>query len=184
MGVGSFMSNWSPHSCCNEPMVRMTCRSPLSIALLSACFSLACTASTAVGLRADGGPGPQKCSDKALEVMKILRLRPGDSSTIVVDANQTSQSPIIVSDGPIESFLEDSLGFLDPLTRMYGQVWTGGTNVIIRYYEARPPDGEPLPICAVARLGHGQLRKVPGPNPGTAQLEFPIAGIYIVDGFR
>lgn len=116
--------------------------------------------------------------------MRILRLRPGDSSTVVIDANQSSQSPIIVNDGPVESHLTEELGFLDAGTRMYGQIWTGGPNVVIRYYEARPPDAEPISICAVARLGRGQLKKKPGPAPGTAELEFSRAGVYIVDGFR
>ncbi|MFL5358620.1 hypothetical protein [Archangium sp.] len=39
----------------------------------------------------------------------------------------------------------DELGFLDAGTRLYGQIWTGGPNVVIRYYEARPPDADPIP---------------------------------------
>jgi hypothetical protein len=158
-------------------------KAPFFSALVVSCLGLGCTAS-GVALRPDGGPGPEKCPEKALEAMRILRLRPGDTSTVVIDANQSSQSPIIVNDGPVESYLERELGYLEPLTRMYGQIWTGGPNVVIRYYEARPPDGDPIPICAVARLGHGQLKKKQGPAPGTAELEFPIAGVYIVDGFR
>ncbi|RKH43616.1 serine/threonine protein kinase [Corallococcus sicarius] len=153
-----------------------------SLAAIS-CLSFGCAGSS-VSTRPDGGPGPQACSEKALEVMKILQLRPGDSSTAEIDANQTSQQSIIVNDGPVESYLTEDLGPLSPVTRLYGQIWTGGPNVVIRYYEARPPDGEPLPICAVARLGRGGLLKRPGPRPGSAVLEFSRAGIYIVDAFR
>ena len=65
-----------------------------------------------------------------------------------------------------------------------GRVWTGGPQVVIRYYEAQPPDGDKVPICAVARASKGQLRKLPGSKPGTALLEFSGAGVYIVDEYR
>ncbi|WP_343073407.1 hypothetical protein [Pyxidicoccus fallax] len=116
--------------------------------------------------------------------MRILRLRPGDSSSVEIDANQNGYSSITVNDGPVESILQGHLGYLDPTTRLYGQIWTGGPNVVIRYYEARPPDGDPIPICAVARLGRGGLLKKPGSPPGSAVLEFSGAGVYIVDAFR
>jgi hypothetical protein len=155
----------------------------LSPLVIVSCLGLGCTAA-GVSTRPDGSPGPQECSEKALEVMKILQLRPGDSSTVEIDANQSSQSPIFVNDGPVESFLTEDLGPLSPVTRLYGQVWTGGPNVVIRYYQARQPDGEAIPICAVARLGRGGLLKKPGPRPGSAVLEFSRAGVYIVDSFR
>jgi hypothetical protein len=116
--------------------------------------------------------------------MRYLRLRPGDSALAVIDANQNSQETISVNDGPVESFLSSFLNSLPPTTRLYGQIWTGGPNVVIRYYEARPPDGEAIPICAVARLGQGQLKKLPGSLPGNALLGFYQANVYIVDGFR
>jgi hypothetical protein len=146
-------------------------------------LSLGC-AGAGVPLRPDGSPGPQDCPQKALEAMRILRLRPGDASSAEIDANQSSQDSITVNDGPVESVLAEYLGYLPPATRLYGQIWTGGPNVVIRYYEARPPDGDPIPFCAVARLGHGGLRKRPGPRPGSAVLEFSQTGIYIVDAFR
>ena len=151
--------------------------------VLTSCLGLGCTGS-GVTLRPDGSPGPQPCSEKAREAMKYLQLRPGDSSTVEIDANQSSQDSISVNDGPVESLLLGYLGYFSPATRVYGQIWTGGPNVVIRYYEARPPDGETVPICAVARLGGGQLRKQPGSVPGNAILQFSTAGIYIVDDFR
>ncbi|MDC0711552.1 serine/threonine protein kinase [Stigmatella sp. ncwal1] len=146
-------------------------------------LGLGCTG-TGVSIRPDGSPGPQACPEKALETMKILRLRPGDSSTVELDANQSGQSPISVNDGPVESILKEDFGYLPPVTRLYGQIWTGGPNVVIRYYEARPPDGERILICAVARLGRGGLLKKPGPRPGSAVLDFSRSGVYIVDDFR
>jgi hypothetical protein len=116
--------------------------------------------------------------------MEYLRLSVADSAWIELDANQADTSPITLYDGPIESVLEGDLGLLESPTRLYGRVWTGGPQVVIRYYEARPPGGTKIPICAVARLAKGQLRKRPESKPGTAILEFSRAGADIVDEFR
>lgn len=137
-----------------------------------------------VPLRPDGSPGPEKCSEDALKAMRILRLQVGDSAFAELDVNQTDTSPVTLYDGPIESMLNDDLGPLESPTRLYGRVWTGGPQVVIRYYEAHPPDGDKVPICAVARLGDGQLRKRPESKPGTAILDFPVASAFIVDSFR
>jgi hypothetical protein len=116
--------------------------------------------------------------------MRILRLQVGDAASVELDVNQTDTSPITLYDGPVESMLNDDLGPLEPPTRLYGRVWTGGPQVVVRYYEAKPPNGDVIPICAVARLAHGQLKKLPGSKPGMAVLEFSAAGVYIVDPFR
>jgi len=117
--------------------------------------------------------------------MEYVQLHPGDSGMVEIDANQTGYSPISLNDGPVESFLwSEQLGWLPIGTRLYGQVWTGGPSVVIRYYTARPPDSGPIPICAVARMGKGQMRKLPGSKPGNALLEFSRAAVYIVDEFR
>jgi hypothetical protein len=98
--------------------------------------------------------------------------------------NQIDASPIILYDGPIESFLDGPLGALEPATRLYGQVWTGGSQVVVRYYEAHPTDGDKVPICAVARLGRGQMRKLPDSKPGMAYLEHGSVSVFVVDSFR
>lgn len=154
----------------------------LSLAALT-CVSLGCTTS-GVSLRPDGSPGPEKCSEEALKTMRILRLQPGDTVFVEIDANQTDESPITVMDGPVESFLNRDLKTLPSLTRLYGYIWTSGPTVVIRYYEARPYGGDRIPICAVARLGNGGLKKKPGSPPGTAVLEFSEASVWIVDDFR
>ena len=116
--------------------------------------------------------------------MRKLGLSVGDSSDVELDVNQTDTSPITLYDGPVESMLNSPLGNLPAVTRLYGRVWTGGPQVVIRYYEVHPPDEEPVPICAVARLAHGQLKKKPESLPGTGILEFSKAGLYIVNSFR
>jgi hypothetical protein len=143
------------------------------------------SATGGVALRPDGTPGSQKCPEKALEIMGYLRLNVGDAAFAQLDANQSRTTPITLYDGPIESVLEDNLGIIEAPSRLYGRVWTGGPQPVIRYYEAQPLDGgRRVPICAVARLGFGQLRKRPDSQPGTAVIDSSRAGVFIVDEFR
>jgi len=153
-----------------------------SIVLLGT--SSGCTTTGGVALRPDGTPGPQECPAKALEIMRYLRLRVGDAALADLDANQIDARRITLYDGPIESILKDDLGTLEATTRLYGQVWTSGPQVVIRWYEAHPPDGDKVPICAVARLSRDQMRKLPESKPGMAILDGSVAAAYIVDAFR
>ncbi|HZH78089.1 MAG TPA: serine/threonine protein kinase [Archangium sp.] len=157
---------------------------PLLASVVLLCVSSGCATAGGVALRPDGTPGPQECPTKALEAMRRYDLSVGDGAAVELDVNQTSTSPITLYEGPVESMLNSSLGTLPGVTRLYGQVWTGGPQVVIRYYEAHPPDEEPIPICAVARLAAGQLKKKPESKPGTAILEFSSAGVFIVNAFR
>ncbi|WP_224363522.1 serine/threonine protein kinase [Hyalangium versicolor] len=137
-----------------------------------------------VSLRLDGSPGPEDCPKDALQAMRILGLHVGDGAWVELDINQDHVSPITLYEGPIESMLTEELGPLGRSTRLYGRVWTGGPQVVVRYYEAHPPHQEKFPICAMARLSKGQLRKRPGSKPGTAIVEFSSAGVDVVDSFR
>lgn len=154
----------------------------LSALLLSA--TSACTTAGGVALRPDGTPGPQECPEEALKAMRYIRLRVGDSALVEMDANQIRSRRITLYDGPIESVLKEDFGTLEGPTRLYGQVWTSGPQVVIRYYEAHPPDGEKIPLCAVARLGEDQMRKRPESKPGTAILDGSIAAAFAVNAFR
>lgn len=143
------------------------------------------TTAGGVALRADGTPGPEECSEKSREVMRYLRLFVGESAWVELDANQDMTDTVTLYEGPIESILEEDLGLLEAPARLYGRVWTSGPQVVVRYYEAQPLDGgDKVPLCAVARLGLGQLRKRPDSKPGTAILGSSRAGVYIVDSFR
>jgi hypothetical protein len=153
-----------------------------SVVLLAT--SPSCTTTGGVSLRPDGTPGPQECSAKALEVMRYVKLHVGDSALIHLDANQIGSRRVTLYDGPIESVLKEDFGTLAAPTRLYGQVWTSGPQVVIRYYEAHPPDGDKVPICAVARLGDDQMRKLPESKPGTAILDGSVAAAFVVDAFR
>jgi len=155
----------------------------ITAVLLLAASGCATTAGD-VALRPDGTPGPEACPAKALEVMKYLKLHVGDAAWVELDANQLATKPITLYDGPIESVLKDDFGTLEATSRLYGRVWTGGPQVVIRYYEAHPPEGDKVPICAVARLSNGQMRKRPESKPGTAILDFPVASAFVVESFR
>jgi len=147
-------------------------------------MSVGCQTAGRVSLRPDGSPGPEECPEESLKTMKILRMRVGDSADVQLDANQIDAKPITLYDGPVESYMEGSLGTLDAGTRLYGRVWTGGPQVVVRYYQAHPVDGDPVPICAVARFGGNQLRKRPDSKPGTAVLEYSGASAFVVNAFR
>jgi hypothetical protein len=153
-----------------------------SIVLLAT--SSGCTTTAGVVLRPDGTPGPQECPEEAKKAMRYMRLRVGDDAWVSLDANQLDARRITLYDGPIESMLDEDLGILESTTRLYGQVWTSGPQVVIRWYEAHPPDSEKVPICAVARLSRDQMRKLPESKPGLAILEGSKAAAYIVDAFR
>lgn len=154
------------------------------VALLVVSSGCPGTATGGVSLRPNGTPGPQECSEKAKEAMNYLRMFVGEAAWVEIDVNQSSH-PITLYDGPIESMLEDNLGLLEAPSRLYGWVWTGGPQVVIRYYEAQPvKGGNKIPICAVARLGLGQLRKRPDSPAGSAILDSTNTGVFIVDEFR
>lgn len=154
--------------------------------LLLTTLSSGCATTSAGGVwvRPDGTPGQQKCSEEARTAMNYLRMFVGEAAWVRLDANQTA-SPITLYEGPVESVLQDDLGLLEAPGRLYGYVWTGGPQAVVRYYEAQPvKGGNKVPICAVARLGQGQLRKRPESKPGTAILDSDGAGVFIVDEFR
>jgi hypothetical protein len=156
----------------------------IGLVLLLCTFCGCTTTSGGVALRPDGSPGPQECSAEAKLAMRAMGLEVGDTSLVELDVNQHDYSPVYLYDGPIESVLTRDFGTLESTTRLYGQVWTGGPQVVIRYYEADPPGREKLPICAVARLSENQLRKLPGSQPGIAILQFSGSAVTIVDSFR
>ncbi len=137
-----------------------------------------------VPLRPDGMPAAERCSQHALDVMQALDLQPGHSSAWVeLDANQAAREPLTVSAGPIESIMMEPMGELGGATRLYGRVWTSGPRVVIRYYYAQRAGENPLPICAVARVGGGELEGKPGKFPNSTELEWSRALAFVVQDF-
>jgi len=136
-----------------------------------------------VPLRSDGTPGPERCPDRSRQVMEAAELRPGDSAHVELDANQYEREPLTLTDGPIESIMLEPMGRLGGATRLYGQVWTSGPRVVIRYYWAQRAGGNRIPICAVARIGRGQLEGKPGKYPKSTELPYSSALAFIVEDF-
>ncbi|OJH36572.1 serine/threonine protein kinase [Cystobacter ferrugineus] len=165
-------------------MTRLLRLGPWRAALLLCLASSCATTPGRVGLRPDGTPGPEECPEEALKAMRYLRIGIGRSALIQLDLNQDMVIPVTLYDGSVESMLEQPLGLLGAGTRLYGQVWTEGPQVTIRYYEAQPIGEEPIPLCAVARMANGQLRKRPDSPPGAAIFNFSRAGIFVVNAFR
>jgi hypothetical protein len=153
-----------------------------SIALSALCWG--CTTPGGVSLRPDGTPGPQDCAEEAQKAMRYVRLHVGDSAIVQLDANQVGSQRTTLYEGPVESVLEEDFGTLTAPARLYGRVWTSGPQVVIRYFEAHPVDGDKVPICAVARLSYDQMKKSPDSKPGMAILEGSVVAVFVVDAFR
>lgn len=152
-----------------------------SLALLSA--SSGC-AGGGVWLRPDGSPGPQECSEEAQKAVRALNLQVGDGARIHVDVNQAGSESVILHDGPIVSVLLQDFGPFPKTSRLYGRAWTSGPQVVVRYYEAQPPNGKKVPICAVARLADDEMWRSPEFQPGTAILDAPYEWVIAVNAFR
>ena len=153
-----------------------------SFALLAA--SSGCVTPGKVWLYPDGSPGPEECPDEAKKAMRYMDVHVGDRSALYIDANQSENEFTVLHGGPIESILLEGFGPLRGASRLYGQVWIGGPQVVIRYYAAQAPSGEKVPFCAVARFGGDQMKKLPDSKPGSAKLLGSTAYAYVVDAFR
>lgn len=139
-----------------------------------------------VQLRPDGSPGPEECPPEALKTMRFLGMQPGDATDIYLSAHQLEQKrTIILAEGPIESLTTNPLGNLYGGTRLYGRVWMGGPYVVIRYYAARPPGWDTVPICAEAgETAITRLPRVSSPSPEGGVLYPATAAVVVVETFR
>ena len=168
-------------------------RASLAAVLLIACVPLRSnetlesdllSAGANVPLRSDGMPAPERCPRHTLEVMEAAELRPGDSMAYVeLDANQFGYVPLTLTAGLIESIMMEPMGRLGGATRLYGRVWISGQRVVIRYYHAQRAGEPPIPICAVARLGGGDLEGKPGRFPNSIELAWSRALAFVVQDF-
>ena len=155
---------------------RIAPRLALLLALLWGC--------TGVPLRPDGTPGPEECPAGALEAMREMGIKPGDKGSVEADATQNELRPARLMEGPVIGFLDEPFKRMPERTKLMGRVWTGGEDVVIRYYEAQLPDGRRRPVCMVAKEGLGGLRKREGSVPGVAVVEDSLVILRAVDGYR
>jgi len=140
-------------------------------------------------------PTREECPAPAVEAMSARRLRDNGYIEIVVDPRQPKlpigkckaagrwrdDVPACVAtlgDGKIESVVSGGQGGLPTGTRLYGQLWTSGDEVVGRYTRAVVPSGieyfqedeiggRDFPICVALGLNGGE-KKLPGSKPGAA----------------
>lgn len=117
--------------------------------------------------------------------MRYLKIEPGDVAEVHLNAYQLTEERISLAEGSIESVMESPLGNLYGGTRLYGTVWLTGPNVVIRYYAARPPGWETVPICAEGRqTAVSPLPGVPNAQRGGEVLYWANAVAVVVETFR
>ncbi|WP_437340884.1 serine/threonine protein kinase [Corallococcus exercitus] len=144
-------------------------------ALVCATAGLACPS---VPTRPDSGV---RCPRAATEAM-FQRLGLGGELRAVVDINQPGDQSQLGTyrEGPVVGRIVGR-SWTDPGlpdgTLLYGRVWTdpgvyddGAEAAIIRYTEARLPDGSTYPVCIVLGGQRGRVAKQPGSDAGSAVL--------------
>jgi serine/threonine-protein kinase len=144
------------------------------IALLCAFTSAGCPGAQVKG------PPYGDCPREATRVMwKELGVNPGSPLHAIVDIQQPGDQSQLGTyrDGPLEGRITVGEGGLPEGTVLRGQIWTGPgffeyerEAVVIRYTEARLPDGRTLPVCIVLGGPVGRVPKAPGSKPGVVKL--------------
>jgi serine/threonine-protein kinase len=131
-------------------------------------------------------PTRETCPEEAVRAARRRGLEHDETVGITVDANRPCPPGkgcfVTLSDGPIESVVQEGDGRsgMPEGTRLYGQVWTGGDEVVIRYTRAViPPEvtdnyyvegtERDFPICAVLGF-NGGAEKEEGSKPGAARV--------------
>ncbi len=177
---GSPSVPFPPHA----PEVSHSRPARLLAAALCAVAGVGCPAAQVV-------PAPAPCPKEAWEAMfRVLNVDTTKGTGAVVDINQPGDNSQLgtYSDGPVVGrIVGDSSS--DPAlpdgTLLYGRLWTtgvltewGAPGVMVRYSEAKLPDGRTFPVCIV--LGNGRVKVQPGSKEGAAVLprKLPIKVVH------
>lgn len=123
-------------------------------------------------------PGPSECPDEAREAMfEVLRFYEGDSVVITIDKNQPGIMGDfgVYSDGPVRGVVQSGVRELPTGTVLVGRVWTGGGALLVRYTEAKYPNGRTYPVC-IAIGKDGAMPAEKGPQPGTVYFNRSMYG--------
>jgi len=129
-------------------------------------------------------PTRETCPKEAVRAAQERTLGQDDFFEVHVDARQPCPErkacDVTVRDGPIETVVTEGRYGMPDGTRLYGQAFTAGDEVVIRYTRAVIPSGvtdryaggeRDFPICAV--LGdNGGAQKEEGSKPGAARVYF------------
>ena len=156
-------------------------RRSLYLFVLSALTAL-CSGCSGVRVRSDGTPLPQDCPREALESMAEMGIGPSESiesMSVIVDERwgESGKTPLV--EGPVVGYLYEPYRQLPRRTRLFGQVWTGGEMVIVRYDALQVPGGRRRPFCAEVDDSGGQ-EKDPASPRGVAIIPDNVAAVRLV----
>ncbi len=117
---------------------------------LIAASTLALTACLMVRKETTSAP-PLTCAPETVELMKKLRLEPGQQGSLQLEATQPGGPNDYGSyrQGQVTSRLESALGDLPAGTLVEGTLWMDTGKVQARYTRASLPDGQNHPVCLV-----------------------------------
>ncbi|HEX8821067.1 MAG TPA: hypothetical protein VF794_14155 [Archangium sp.] len=138
-----------------------------------------CTGCSGVRLRPDGTPEPQDCPRQTLEAMARMGLYPGDSFPVVMDERLGVASKARLEEGSVVGYVDRPYEQLPEGTRLFGQVWTAGEMVIIRYDAIQVPAGHRMPLCAEVDDSGGQ-EKDPASPKGVAIIQDNVGVVKVV----
>ncbi|HEX5751261.1 MAG TPA: hypothetical protein VFZ09_33870 [Archangium sp.] len=117
---------------------------------LIAASTLALTACVTLGQQKTAAP-PLTCAPGTVELMKKLRLEPGQQGALQLEASQPGgpNDYGVYRQGQVTSRLESAVGDLPAGTLVSGTLWMDTGKVQVRYTQASLPDGESHPVCLV-----------------------------------
>jgi len=142
----------------------------------AACVGLACASAQV------RPPATTDCPAESLAVMKQLGLYLKDGPTVLTDIHQDENTrpaedptSTLVRSGPIISRTLSNHGRLPKGTLVFGELFTGGTNVYGRYDRVQTPDGETYPVCFILGTAKAYgVRKRPSIQPGAVLVSYGI----------
>ncbi|WP_257461975.1 hypothetical protein [Archangium lipolyticum] len=98
---------------------------------------------------------------------------------IIMDERLGERGPTRLEEGPVVGYVDMPYKQLPERTRLFGQVWTAGENVIVRYDAAQVPGGRRVPFCAEVDDSGGQVKDPVSP-PSVAIIQDNVAMVRVV----
>ncbi|WP_170205887.1 hypothetical protein [Archangium gephyra] len=139
---------------------------------LIAASTLALTACVTFGKQKTNAPR-LTCAPETVELMKKLRLEPGQQGSLQLDAAQPGGPTDygVYRQGKVTSRLESAVGDLPAGTLVVGVLWMDTGKVQVRYTQASLPDGQNHPVCLVlGASAPGGLYAEAGTTPSAITL--------------
>ena len=142
----------------------------------AACVGLACASAQV------RPPATTHCPAESLAAMKQLGLYLKQGPTVLTDIHQDhktrpAEDPTrtLVRSGPIISRTLHDEGQLPEGTLVFGELFTGGTNVYGRYDRVETPDGKTYPVCFILGTAKAYgVEKRPSLQPGAVLVSYGI----------